>query len=1067
MAVVVGLLCLPSATAADPSVAAAGPWSAPAPVAARPWGEPGCTQAGVDAAGNVMVAWEVFDGDHASALWSNRFRQGSGWGNATRVASFDLGLHELGLGMWMMGSSGPLLAVESAGNATMAWVEKSGPPANMVDPWNLMYSRYSPAAGWSPPTILRAAATDYALAALAADPAGDTWVAFVNAHSPGFDPDNAPVWFGRYQPGMGWVEFGPIPGASAISLTYATDLEFTFEPNGTMLLAWANRSGGWSNRHDVVTGWDGPQPRTTNETMPRFQETYSDSAPRLVRAAASNGRGSQVDLWVEGNASAGNWTLMARAEAAGGGSNVSSTLVPGGPSRILCPSVVLDAPGNALAVWSQAGLVNGGVWSARLEKGLGWGTPVRLAVSGGGASWVEGAILGTSGVAQALSVSSSSAFVRDNYGWSWMDPLFGFGGNLSFASSSFQPATRTAESTDLLGGSHALAAGLDGGPGYTAGPKGRGILAWGELDPNGTAIYARRLGPDNVWAAPESIGVNANFLGMDVRGAIDSRGNALLLYSAAGGLSASYAPSSGSWSEWTSIPGTENASRFIASFDSRGDALAVWHDFRQTGPDYLVSNRFVAGIGWGGPTPISSNVSHAWPDGLSFGFDDEGNGILVWFGRGGGLRASRYAPATGWGAELLLANLSLSQSEPALVVDAGGNATVVWPEGSEGAAPRLLFTRYAPARGWSPVSPVGTFAGGVRLGGAGLAVDPRGNVVAAWTMVNDTGPSTWAARFSSVGGWGSPRLLGEGGTSGVPALGTDEFGNTVIVWRSDPRDGVVTIWASFFSVPTGSTVPPAAPPEFQALAMVIAIGTIALGAVVLGTPRGGEAAAVLLLVPLFTRLRRDEIRNQRTRGRIIQFIEDNPGANFTEIRWRLNLSQGGSAYHLQVLERSGEIRRVAHGPSVRFYPASFKFDAEQLPPLTYLQRRVLEAVLELRSAPFGRIATALGEHGVTVTDKNLAYHLRVLVRKKELIHARREDGRAVYFIEDPEREHLVKRIKMESRVDELMGKVAADERREAPRGENAAGETRGDLVVKVPSEGVDGPDPSLRGKVDL
>jgi predicted transcriptional regulator len=172
---------------------------------------------------------------------------------------------------------------------------------------------------------------------------------------------------------------------------------------------------------------------------------------------------------------------------------------------------------------------------------------------------------------------------------------------------------------------------------------------------------------------------------------------------------------------------------------------------------------------------------------------------------------------------------------------------------------------------------------------------------------------------------------------------------------------------------------------------------------------------------------------------MIQYIDDNPGANISQIRRRINISYGSCAYHLHVLERSGEVRRVVQAASVRYYPAGYKLDAEALPPLSYLQRQILAVVLEAKSATFSQVLRKLESDGATITDKNLSYHLRVLTREKNLLGVRRDGRRAEYFVEEAHRSGLERRLKEESGVDEALETASSPERRRAPLFESTAG----------------------------
>jgi predicted transcriptional regulator len=230
-------------------------------------------------------------------------------------------------------------------------------------------------------------------------------------------------------------------------------------------------------------------------------------------------------------------------------------------------------------------------------------------------------------------------------------------------------------------------------------------------------------------------------------------------------------------------------------------------------------------------------------------------------------------------------------------------------------------------------------------------------------------------------------------------------------------DGPKTLTATWARV----GAPPAIGPIPAAIAAVAAAGAAFI--VFIRSPRGGLVLGAMA-IPLFTRLRKDEVRNQFTRGRLLQFIEDNPGASYIQVRRKLGLSNGACAYHLRVLERHGNVRRVVRGAGVRFYGPDYRFDAEALPPLAYFQRRILEVMVERDDVTFAEVSAALSAAGHAVTGTNLGYHLNVLAREKGLISSRREDRKTIYFVEGARREYLRRRLAEEEGADEMMDTAA-------------------------------------------
>jgi predicted transcriptional regulator len=133
----------------------------------------------------------------------------------------------------------------------------------------------------------------------------------------------------------------------------------------------------------------------------------------------------------------------------------------------------------------------------------------------------------------------------------------------------------------------------------------------------------------------------------------------------------------------------------------------------------------------------------------------------------------------------------------------------------------------------------------------------------------------------------------------------------------------------------------------SAASVVVASGVIAvvLGLAVAASTEVGKYGLLGFLMPLYTRLRREEVLDNETRGMIRGFIMADPGIHFNEIQRRFRLGNGHLAHHLMTLEREGFIKSRADGYLRRFYPADMKIGA-QPPRLPKIQRIILETVQE-------------------------------------------------------------------------------------------------------------------------
>ena len=74
------------------------------------------------------------------------------------------------------------------------------------------------------------------------------------------------------------------------------------------------------------------------------------------------------------------------------------------------------------------------------------------------------------------------------------------------------------------------------------------------------------------------------------------------------------------------------------------------------------------------------------------------------------------------------------------------------------------------------------------------------------------------------------------------------------------------------------------------------------------------------VVPLYSKLVREDILAHETRGRVYRFVKDNPGSHFRSILGELDLKNGTLTYHLSTLEKREFIVSEKDGPYRRFFP---------------------------------------------------------------------------------------------------------------------------------------------------
>jgi predicted transcriptional regulator len=231
----------------------------------------------------------------------------------------------------------------------------------------------------------------------------------------------------------------------------------------------------------------------------------------------------------------------------------------------------------------------------------------------------------------------------------------------------------------------------------------------------------------------------------------------------------------------------------------------------------------------------------------------------------------------------------------------------------------------------------------------------------------------------------------------VPANATEgSFGTVVRATSEDQPD--LARWVSVSVQVQGAVAP--VPPEpgwleglpgepwmfVLALSLVLVVGVVG----VLGGTEVGLYALLLLLLPMFTRLRHREVLNQFTRGEIFGFIKANPGASLTAVRENLGLSNGVAAYHLRVLLREEYVVARREGGYKRFYPRDMRVPRKRV-HFTRLQIDVVEKVRMHPGVTQSSLARLLEE-----SKQVVSYNLKVLVAAG-VVRVERDGARMLCF----------------------------------------------------------------------
>ena len=160
------------------------------------------------------------------------------------------------------------------------------------------------------------------------------------------------------------------------------------------------------------------------------------------------------------------------------------------------------------------------------------------------------------------------------------------------------------------------------------------------------------------------------------------------------------------------------------------------------------------------------------------------------------------------------------------------------------------------------------------------------------------------------------------------------------------------------------------------LGLFLLIGGVAAGAGAVGILGGteiGKYALFAAAMSLYTRLTKDDVMDQETRGMIRGYIMANPGEHYNAIKRSLDLKNGTLAYHLKTLERENLVKSARDGRYKRFYPAGMKIPDDVF-KLNKIQELIMGEIVNNPGISQKELSEAIG-----LSTSTINYHIGVMV----------------------------------------------------------------------------------------
>lgn len=256
----------------------------------------------------------------------------------------------------------------------------------------------------------------------------------------------------------------------------------------------------------------------------------------------------------------------------------------------------------------------------------------------------------------------------------------------------------------------------------------------------------------------------------------------------------------------------QSASGVQVAVSPTGTSIALWRRHGETS-DEVQASIHPPGGPWSAPVDLSASVDLANVSDPAIALDAAGNATAIWtlYGRNGGYSGyiqTATRPVDGnWSDAKSIAFTAEGHFAPLVSVNPAGDASGMWISKLDGEYFVRAATRHS-GGGWSGETdlvvapdyyPLGTFP--PKLGG--LVTDSAGNNTAIWTLYNGIRYVVQAAARPADGAWSTAvDISAPGQSAGDPRIALDPDGDVTAVWTGSSQTGT-SVYSS--SLPLGGT----------------------------------------------------------------------------------------------------------------------------------------------------------------------------------------------------------------------------------------------------------------------
>jgi len=307
-------------------------------------GDANAPQIAMDSSGNAIAVWYQHDGTN-NRIYANLYNVDKGWDPAP-AKPIEINKED---------ANAPQIAMDANGDAIAVWTQFDGAY------YNIYANRYVAGEGWDPTLAepIEINKGDANAPQIAMDANGDAIVVWEHR-------DIMPnIWVNHYVAGR-WGT------ARFITDNQGTNPQIAMDSNGNAIVVWRQYLGTiwiYANRYVVGESW--------NKDELVVLDSGGSYAPQIVMDA----NGNAIAVWEQYDADGITMSIYANRYVAGEGWDPTlAEPIEINRGDANAPQIVMDANGNAIAVWEQydADGITMNIYANRYVAGTGWDDTARL-----------------------------------------------------------------------------------------------------------------------------------------------------------------------------------------------------------------------------------------------------------------------------------------------------------------------------------------------------------------------------------------------------------------------------------------------------------------------------------------------------------------------------------------------------------------------------------------------------------------------------------------------------------------------------------------------------------------